>query len=153
MLGWQKKLTNDITITFTWSGYNLQSRYKWEPDFVSEVLHWPLPSNSIRYVGVTKGFHCICQVTLVQFAGQVQTEDSSWCLRFHIHYYLQTFFDMLGWQQNFTCDIFKVVTWLWYNLQTMYKMKTRYSISGSTHTVAFKLCQISWEEKRISLIM
>ena len=30
---------------------------KWEPDLVSQVLHAPLPSNFVRHVRVTKGFH------------------------------------------------------------------------------------------------
>ena len=92
------------------------------------------------------GFGTICR-------SGIPNKDQSWYLRFHIHHHLQTFLGILGWQKNFISDIFIVVTWLCYNLQTMCKMRSRYSISSSTYTIAFKLCQISWENKRISLKM
>ena len=92
---------------------------RWGPDLVFQVLHASFSSNLVRYVGVTKGFHQwrhhICQTTLVQFADQVQNEDQSWSLRTDIHHYIQTFLDMVGWQQNFISYIIVVVTWLWYS--------------------------------------
>ena len=131
---------------------------KWGPDLVSQVPHTPLPSNFVRYGGDNKrissimpsylsgGFGTICR-------SGIPNKDQSWYLRLHIHHHLETFLGILGWQTNFISDIFMVVTWLCYNLQTMCKMRSRYSISSSTYTIAFKLCQISWENKRISLKM
>ena len=88
-------------------------------------------------LGVTKGFHQwrhrVCQVTLVEITDQVQNEDQSWYLRFHVHHYLQTLLDMLRWQQNFISDIFMVLTWLWSNFWTMCKMRSR-CISQTLHT-------------------
>ena len=105
---------------------------KWGPDLVSQALHAPLPLNFIYDLLGNK-------MTLVQFEDQVQNEDQSWYHKFHIHQYLQIFLDMMGWQQNFISEIFIVVTWLWYNLKTLWKMRTKHSISGSANTNAFKL--------------
>ena len=69
MLDWQRNLINDIIMPFTGSG------------FTDHVLQAPFSSNFVRYVEVTKGFHQSChpifQVTLVQFADQVQNDDKS----------------------------------------------------------------------------
>ena len=148
-------------MTSSWLSRDLAAIYrpyrKWEPDLVSQFLYAALPSNFVIYIRVARGFHQwrhrIYQVTLIQFADQVQNEDQSWYLRFNTFRYLQTILYMFGWKKNFISDIFFVIMWIWYNLQTMCKIRTRYSTSGSTHTIAFKLCLISCEDKRISLIM
>ena len=62
------------------------------------------------------------------------------------------FVKYVEWQKNSTNDIVMTVTWSGHNLQTRYKMRTRFGISGSTSIISFKFCQISWDDKRISSV-
>ena len=76
VLGWQKNIINDDIMTVTWPGYNLQTRYQWGPDLISQVLQALSPSNVVRYVRLTKEFnlwhHHDFHVIWLQFTDQTQ---------------------------------------------------------------------------------
>ena len=52
-------------------------------------------------------------------------------------YWSQTLSDMLGRWKNYTHDTIMAVTWLEYNLQTRWKMRTRFCISSSACSIDF----------------
>ena len=94
-----------------------------------------------------KWHHHNYHMTWVQFTDQIQNEDQIWYLRFSKHYCLQILPDMLGRQKNLINDISMTFTLSGYNLPTRYEMRTRFGISSSTCTIAFKLFQICWGKK------
>ena len=69
-----------------------------------------------------------------------------------MQYWLQTLSDMLGWHKIWIDDFIMVTTWPRYNLQTRYKMRTRFCISSSTSSIDFKLWQMCWGDKGITSI-
>ena len=63
----------------------------------------------------------------------------------HHSRFLQSLSDVLVWQNDYTEDVIVTVTWPGYNSQTKYKMRTRFSISGSTDAVDVRLRYMYWE--------
>ena len=79
MLNWQKNLINGIIMTFTWSGYSLQTRYQiYGQDLVSQVRHAPLPSNFARYVGGNKRISSVTSSYLSGDSGAICRPGTEW---------------------------------------------------------------------------
>ena len=150
-------LINDIVMTFKWSGYSLQTRYKMMTRF---AITSSTCSIAFKLCQICWGNKRILSVTSSYLSGKFGTicrTSSKWGpelisqvphtpLPSNFFRYIGMTIEFYQWHLN------GGHTWLWYNLQTIYKMRARCSISGSTYIVAFKLCQISWD-KIISLIM
>lgn len=126
-----------------------RSETKRGPDALFQVPWLLLNLNFARYIGITKDYykwrHHDCRMTWLQLTGHIQNGDHIYYLRFSKHWYLQILSDMLYWQRNLTngiISVFTTVKWSGYNVETRYKMRSRFDISGSPTALAFKFCQI-----------
>ena len=83
-----KRITSMMS---SWWSRDLGTMYrpvtKWEPDFVSQVLHELSTSNFVRYVRVTKELqqcHHGDHMTWVQFKDQIKNEDQILYIKFYL---------------------------------------------------------------------
>ena len=117
---------------------------KWGIDLVSDVLLAQMTSNIFRYVRLRKNFinDFITTVCLSHEPATTYRPDTKWgqglvsqVLQVQLTYNFVTLLDMLGWRKNFTNDIIMIFTWPSYNLQTRYKIRTRFKDAREKSTL------------------
>ena len=111
---------------------------KWGIDLVSDVLLAQMTSNIFRYVRLRKNF-INDFITTVCLSHEPDTKWGqglvSQVLQVQLTYNFVTLLDMLGWRKNFTNDIIMIFTWPSYNLQTRYKIRTRFKDAREKSTL------------------
>ena len=113
------------------------------PDALFQVLRLLLTLNFVKYIRIAKENykwrHHDCHKTWWQFADQIQKWGPDLVSQV---FCLQLLWDVWDWQKSLINDTVMTVTWSEYNLQTRYKTRNRFNISGSPRTTTFKFFQI-----------
>ena len=87
--------------------------------------------------------HDFCHVSDVNLTDQKQNGDQMPNFKLDDYCWVQTLSDIyIKMIKNVINDVIMTITWPGYNLQTGYKVRTRFNISGSPSAIVYKLSQI-----------